>query len=127
MPQVQRAGSFELWKADRLTLNQSKNMKTQDSKDYSQADYHSRRFKVCDLPKGLHDLEEVEVIVTYTGEGSARKGIAVDSIVVPLFKAAPYLLEALKGAVETADREGLQDCYWYADARAAITKANREE
>jgi hypothetical protein len=71
-------------------------MKTKESKDYSPADYHSRRFKVCDLPQGLHDLEEVEILVTYTGEGSARKGIAVDNVVVPLFKAAPDLLAALR-------------------------------
>jgi hypothetical protein len=80
-------------------------MKTQESKDYSPADYHSRRFKVCDLPKGLHDLEEVEILVTYTGEGSARKGIAVDNVVVPLFKASPELLETLRRCANYLSRQ----------------------
>jgi hypothetical protein len=102
-------------------------MKTQESKDYSPADYHSRRFKVCDLPKGLHDLEEVEVVVTYTGEGSARKGIAVDSVVVPLFKAAPELLAALQYIIKHWDSDEYEGPVApMNDARLIISKATGE-
>jgi hypothetical protein len=103
-------------------------MKTQESKDYSPADYHSRRFKVCDLPEGVHDLEEVEILVTYTGEGSARKGIAVDNVVVPLFKAAPDLLAGLQSAeiriLELSPHGYVAPELW--EIRSAIAKATGE-
>lgn len=35
------------------------------------------------------------------------------------------LIATLQGAVETADGEGLQDAWWYAEARAAIAKATK--
>jgi hypothetical protein len=73
-------------------------MKAIPSSEYDPEEYYSRRFKIVDLPAGLHDLTEVEVVVQPSGEGNVSKAIAVDSIVVPLFKAAPDLLAALQEA-----------------------------
>jgi hypothetical protein len=95
-------------------------MKAIPSSEYDPEEYYSRRFKIVDLPAGLHDLTEVEVVVQPSGEGNVSKAIAVDSIVVPLFKAAPELLAAL----HKIDANAGESVEWIRrTAREAITNA----
>jgi hypothetical protein len=56
----------------------------------------NRCWTVAELPQPhKSDLEELEICVNYTDQGNAAKGIAIDSFVVPLFRLAPRLLEAV--------------------------------
>lgn len=60
----------------------------------------SRCWTVTDLPQPHpSDLAELEIHVNYTEQGNAMKGIAIDSFIVPLFKLAPRLLEAVHSRV----------------------------
>ncbi len=41
------------------------------------------------------DCDALEIVVNYTGDGNACKGIAIDHQIIPLFKLAPRLLHAV--------------------------------
>lgn len=58
----------------------------------------SRRMRVTDIPSSVDGIRlgitEMEVIVAYSGDGSVRRGLAIDHCVMPLILAAPALLDA---------------------------------
>ena len=66
-----------------------------------------RTWTVAELPsQGRDSLDSIEIEVRYTGEGNVGKAIALDHHVIPLFKAAPGMLDVLERLLEWAERMG---------------------
>lgn len=65
----------------------------------------SRRMRVTDIPSSVDGIRlgitEMEVIVAYSGDGSVRRGLAIDHCVMPLILAAPELYDCLVKAKHT--------------------------
>ena len=60
----------------------------------------NRCWTVAELPEpDPQDLKELEIYVSYTGEKTAANAIPLDSLVVPLFRLAPRLLECVMSQV----------------------------
>lgn len=100
----------------------------------------SRRMRVTDIPSSVDGIrlgiQEMEVIVAYSGDGSVRRGLAIDHCVMPLILAAAELVEALApfaDLIENADDfpDGLHQ--WTVDtadvrrAKRAIAQATEQE
>jgi len=93
----------------------------------------SRRMRVTDLPSSVDGIrlgiQEMEVIVAYSGEGSVRRGLAIDHCVMPLVLAAPALYEALQDMLDEADLGAVDEETRpiVERARAALAMARPEE
>ncbi len=58
--------------------------------------YSERKWTVTEIPQEHPlDLSELEIFVNYTEQGNAHKGACIDTFIVPLFRLAPRLLEAV--------------------------------
>lgn len=72
-------------------------MKSNHSKEFKT----SRTWEIIELEGGF--CPELEIEVRYTGEANVVKGVTLDRQIIPLFKSAPELLEALKEARRTLE------------------------
>ena len=75
------------------------------------ANYSSQHYMVWDANGNYHEMRDKVAEM----DANAR-----------LIAAAPELLEALQGAIETADgTPGMSEAWWYSPARQAIDKATQ--
>ena len=70
-----------------------------------------------------HDIRDAKgsmVAIVHNPASNPTEGAKIAA----LMAAAPEMLAALQGAIETADGiAGMSEAWWYAPARAAITRA----
>ena len=91
----------------------------------------SRVLWLSELPdkvEGITTPEAFEIEVHYTGDGSNRKAIALDNLVLPVLTAAPEALDALEALVSwmqvALNVHAFDECALPSAAQAAQDRAH---